>query len=93
LALTGLALGLFGTESAIVAAIALASEVDPDRRAIFLGRMVAASSISRALAGAAGPMLLLRAGIGTNTAISAVVALAAVVVLARLVRHDPRLRG
>lgn len=93
LALAGLALGLFGTESAIVAAIALASEVDPERRAIFLGRMVAASSISRALAGAAGPMLLLRAGIGANTAISAVVALAAVVVLARLVRHDPRLRG
>ncbi len=93
LALVGLAVGLFGSESAIVAAIALASEVDPHRRGIFLGRMVAASSVSRALAGAAGPMLLLRSGIGTNTAISAVAALAAVAVLVRLVRHDPRLRG
>lgn len=93
LALAGLALGLFGSESAIVAAIALASEVDPQRRGIFLGRMVAASSVSRALAGAAGPMLLLRSGIGTNTAISAVAALAAVAVLARLVRQNPRLRG
>jgi len=93
LALVGLAVGLFGSETAIVAAIALASEVDPHRRGIFLGRMVAASSVSRALAGAAGPMLLLRAGIGANTAISAVAALLAVVVLANLVRRDPRLQG
>lgn len=92
LALVGLAVGLFGTETAIVAAIALASEVDPHRRGIFLSRMVAASSVSRALAGAAGPMLLLRAGIGANTAISAVLALLAVVVLAQLVRRDPRLK-
>ena len=92
-ALVGLAVGLFGSESAIVAAIALASEVEPHRRGIFLGRMVAASSVSRALAGAAGPMLLLRSGIGTNTAISAVAALVAVVVLARLLQRDPRLRG
>lgn len=93
LALLGLAVGLFGSETAIVAAIALASEIDPHRRGIFLGRMVAASSVSRALAGAAGPMLLLNAGIGTNTAISAVGALLAVVVLAHLVRRDPRLQG
>lgn len=93
LALAGLAVGLFGSETAIVAAIALASEVDPQRRGIFLGRMVAASSVSRALAGAAGPMLLLRSGIGTNTAISAVAALLAVAVLAHLVRQNPRLRG
>ena len=93
LALAGLAVGLFGSESAIVAAIALASEVEPHRRGIFLGRMVAASSVSRALAGAAGPMLLLRSGIGANTALSAVAALVAVAVLARLVRRDPRLRG
>lgn len=93
LALAGLALGLFGTETAIVAAIALASEIDPGRRGIFLGRMVAASSVSRALAGAAGPLLLLNSGIGTNTAISAVAALVAVVVLAQLARRDPRLQG
>lgn len=92
LALLGLAVGLFGSETAIVAAIALASEVDPHRRGIFLGRMVAVSSVSRGLAGAAGPMLLLRSGIGTNTAISAVAALLAVVVLANLVRRNPRLQ-
>ena len=93
LAMVGLAVGLFGTETAIVAAIALASEIDPHRRGIFLGRMVAVSSVSRALAGAAGPMLLLDAGIGANTAVSAVGALLAVVVLASLVRRDPRLQG
>ncbi|MFT6803391.1 MAG: putative MFS family arabinose efflux permease [Nitriliruptoraceae bacterium] len=91
LALGGLAIGLMGTETAIVAAIALASEVDPVRRSRFLNRMVAASSVSRALGGAAGPLVLRRSGIGLNTSISVVAAVAAVVVLAHVARRDPRL--
>jgi uncharacterized membrane-anchored protein len=91
LALGGLAIGLMGTETAIVAAIALASEVDPVRRSRFLNRMVAASSVSRALGGAAGPLVLRRSGIGLNTSISVVAAVAAVLVLAHVARRDPRL--
>ena len=91
LAMVTLALGLFGTETAIVAAIPLASEVVPGNRTGFLARMMAVSSISRALLGAIGPALLVSYGIGANATISAVAALAAAALVVQLVRREPRL--
>lgn len=93
LAMTGLAIGLFGTETAIVAGIPLASEIDPDRRAAFLARAVAASSVARAAAGLVAAQLLLRGGIIANAAVSAVAALLALGLLVALLRTDERLRG
>ena len=91
LAMAMLAVGLFGTETAIVAAIPLASEVVPGDRTGFLARMMAVSSISRAVLGATGPALLVAFGIGANGAISAVAALAAAALVLQLVRREPRL--
>lgn len=93
LAIVGLVIGLFGTETLIVAGIALASEVDPTRRAAFLAQIVAWSSIARAVASSGAALLLREAGIRANTGLSAVAALVALGLLVALVRHDPRLRG
>lgn len=93
LALLGLAVGLFGTETAIVAGIPLASEIDPSRRAAFLSRAVAASSVSRAVVGLASARLLLAGGIALNTGISVAAALLAVAGVVVLLRIEPRLRG
>jgi predicted MFS family arabinose efflux permease len=93
LAIVGLVVGLFGTETLIVAGIALASEVDPTRRAAFLARIVAWSSIARAVASSGAALLLREAGIRANAGLSAVAAVVSLVALVALVRHDPRLRG
>ncbi len=93
LAITGLVVGLFGTETAIVAGIPLASEVQPARRAAFLARAVAWSSVARAVTGASAALLLRRGGIGANTSVSVVAALVAVALLVVLLRREPRLRG
>lgn len=93
LAITGLVVGLFGTETAIVAGIPLASEVQPARRAAFLARAVAWSSVARAVTGASAALLLRRGGIGVNTSVSVIAALVAITLLVVLVRREPRLRG
>jgi predicted MFS family arabinose efflux permease len=91
LALVALAVGLFGTESAIVAAIPLGSEVAPGARTAFLSRMWGTASVARAVVGALGPVLLLSIGIGANSTLSVVAALAAVVLTLDLLRRAPQL--
>ena len=93
LAIAGLVVGLFGTETLIVASIALASEVDPTRRSRFLSLGVAWSSVARAVAGGGAALVLRELGIRGNTTISAVAAVLTIAALTALVRHDPRLRG
>lgn len=90
-AAVGLAVALFGSETAIVASIPLASEVVPHARSRFLASMVSVGSVSRAGAAAVGPALLVTFGIGANVAVSVSAALVAVVLLRHVVARHPRL--
>jgi MFS transporter, DHA1 family, inner membrane transport protein len=91
LAVATLAVGLFGSETAIVATITMATEVVPGARSRFLAAMVAAGSVSRALAAGLGPALYDAVGIRGNVTVSVVAAVGGAVLLRWTLRHDPRL--
>lgn len=91
LAIAGLALGLLGSETAIVATIPMASEVQPQARSRFLALMVGTAGLTRAVIGGIGPAVYAAVGIVGNVAMSIVVAAAAAVALRAAVRRSPHL--
>lgn len=86
-----LAVGLVGSETAIVAAIAIASEVQPDARSRYLAVMFAITSFTRAVVGGIGPAVFAAVGIAGNVAMSVLAAAIAAVMLRRAVARNPGL--
>lgn len=86
-----LAVGLVGSETAIVAAIAIASEVEPGGRSRYLAVMFAVTSFTRAVVGGIGPAVFATVGIRGNAALSVTAALVAALMLRRAVHRTPRL--
>lgn len=93
LAVTAMAIGLCGSEMAIVSVLPLGSEVQPASRSRFLAAMMSAASVTRATVAAGGAALFALAGIGANVAVSVVAAAVAAGLLWHVLRIDPRLRG
>ena len=88
-----MAVGLCGSEMAIVSVVPLGSEVQPASRSRFLAAMMSAASVTRAVVAAGGAALFAMAGIGANVAISILAALIAATLLRHVLRLDPRLRS
>lgn len=86
-----LAIGLVGSETAIVAAIAIASEVQPEARSRYLALMFAITSFTRAVVGGIGPAVFAAVGIAGNVALSVAAAGIAALMLRRAVAHTPEL--
>lgn len=86
--LAALAVALLGFEVAIVAAIPIVSEVQPQARSRFLALGGVAMFGGRAVAAGVGPWLFTRTGIAGNAFGSAATHLLALVLLWRLV-HEP----
>lgn len=93
LAVAAMAVGLCGSEMAIVSVVPLGSEVQPASRSRFLAAMMSAASVTRAVVAAGGAALFAMAGIGANVAISILAALIAATLLRHVLRLDPRLRS
>lgn len=85
--LGALTVALLGFEIAIVAAIPIVSEVQPQARSRFLALGAVAMFSGRAVAAAAGPPLFARAGIAGNAWASAAIQLVALAFLWLLVRE------
>lgn len=85
--LAALTIALAGFEIAIVAAIPIVSETQPQARSRFLALGGVAMFGGRALAAAAGPALFARTGIAGNAVGSAAIHLAALVLLLTVVRE------
>lgn len=88
-----LAVGLVGSEIAIVTAIAVASEVQPAARSHYLAVLFAVTSFTRAVVGGAGPAVFTAVGIRGNVAMSIAAALVAALFLRRAVARSPHLAG
>lgn len=86
-----LAIGLIGSETAIVAAIAIASEVQPEARSRYLAVMFSVTSFTRALVGGVGPAVFTVFGIRGNVAMSVAAAAIGAVLLRRAVTRNPTL--
>lgn len=86
--LATLALGLFGFELGIVAAIPLASEMAPGARASFLALFGTALLMGRFLGSLVGPSLYLAHGIGANALVTVGCYLVAGLMLVRLIADD-----
>lgn len=93
LAVGAMAVGLCGSEMAIVSVLPLGSEVQPASRSRFLAAMMSGASVTRALVAAGGAAVFAAAGIGANVAISVTAAAIAATLLWHVLRVDPRLRG
>lgn len=93
LAVAAMAIGLCGSEMAIVSVLPLGSEVQPASRSRFLAGMMSGASLTRALVAAGGAALFDAAGIGANVAVSVTAAAIAATLLWQVLRIDPRLRG
>lgn len=93
LAVAAMAVGLCGSEMAIVSVVPLGSEVQPASRSRFLAGMMSAASVTRAAVAAGGAAIFAVAGIGANVAISITAAAVAAALLWHVVRLDPRLKG
>jgi DHA1 family inner membrane transport protein len=93
LAVGAMAVGLCGSEMAIVSVLPLGSEVQPDSRSRFLAAMMSGASLTRALVAAGGAAVFAAAGIGANVAISVTAAAIAAGMLWHVLRVEPRLRG
>ncbi len=91
--IAALAIGLVGSETAIVAAIAIASEVQPEARSRYLALMLSVTSFTRALVGGIGPAVFATTGIIGNVGMSIVAAVIAAVLLRRAVIRTPALAG
>lgn len=93
-AVTLFAVGLFGFEIAIVAAIPVASELWPGARTRFFSYLVAVVGVGRALAAGVGPRLFEAGGLSATVAATVAADLAAaallVAVLWETVRRDER---
>lgn len=85
--LGALTVALLGFEIAIVAAIPIVSEVQPQARSRFLALGAVAMFSGRAVAAAAGPLLFTRTGIAGNAWASAAMQLIALAVLWLFVRE------
>lgn len=86
-----LAVGLVGSETAIVAAIAIASEVQPRSRSRYLAVMFSVTSFTRAVVGGIGPAVFTAFGIRGNVAMSVAAAAIGAVLLRRAVTNNPSL--
>lgn len=93
LAVAAMAVGLCGSEMAIVSVLPLGSEVQPASRSRFLAGMMSAASVTRATVAAGGAAVFAVAGIGANVAISVTAAAIAATLLWHVLRLDPRLRA
>jgi predicted MFS family arabinose efflux permease len=82
-----LCLTFVGFEFAIVSALPMASELDPEARASGLGMSIAAFTLTRAIGTALGVWLYVRAGIGWTGALAAFVVLLAIGVLVQFVEE------
>lgn len=91
LGVAALALGLVGSETAIVAAIAIASEVQPNARSRYLAVMFSVTSLTRAVVGGIGPAVFTAVGIAGNVTMSVAAAVMAAVFLRRAIRRTPQL--
>lgn len=91
LGIGALAVGLVGSETAIVAAIAIASEVQPEARSRYLAVMFGVTSFTRALVGGIGPAVFAATGIVGNVVMSVTAAAIAAVLLRRAVIRTPAL--
>ncbi|HKJ54458.1 MAG TPA: MFS transporter [Nitriliruptoraceae bacterium] len=89
--IAALAVGLVGSETAIVAAIAIASEVQPEARSRYLAVMFSVTSLTRAVVGGIGPAIFAATGIAGNVAVSVAAAAIAAVLLRRAVIRTPAL--
>jgi DHA1 family inner membrane transport protein len=85
--IAALGLTFVGFEFAIVSALPMASELDPEARASGLGMSIASFTMTRAIGTALGVWLYVRAGIGWTGALAALVMLAAIGVLVRFVEE------
>ncbi|HEX9116428.1 MAG TPA: MFS transporter, partial [Anaerolineae bacterium] len=88
-ALAGMCLVFLAFEFAIVATLPLVSELAPGARATVLALNVAAMSFGRVVASVSGPRLWLAGGLLLNTGVSAVLALAAALILIFAVKESP----
>lgn len=92
-AVAAMAVGLCGSEMAIVSVLPLGSEVQPASRSRFLAAMMSAASVTRAAVAAGGAAVFAAFGIGANVAISVTAAVIAATLLWHVLRMEPRLRG